>query len=120
MDFDNSKPIYLQIIDHVKKEIIKEELKVGEKMPSQREMAQKLKVNPNTVQRAYREMESMNLIETYRGQGTFIIREQGLIKRLKAEMAEEILDNFLREMLSLGISKDEIIDFISKTEGERK
>lgn len=114
MEFDNSKPIYLQIIDEVKKQLIRGELNMGDKILSQREFAQKMKVNPNTVQRAYREMENMNLVETIRGQGTFICEKTGMLDRIKEEMAESTMRYFLKEMKSLGFEEDKIVESVKK------
>ncbi|WP_350343953.1 GntR family transcriptional regulator [Proteinivorax tanatarense] len=118
MNFDNSKPIYLQIIDYIKIQIIKGELKTGDKILSQRELAQKLKVNPNTVQRAYREMESNNLTETLRGQGTFIVHNEHLVEQLKEEMAEKILNRFFKEVKSLGYKDEEILDLVKQNQSK--
>ncbi|MEW9123348.1 MAG: GntR family transcriptional regulator [Thermotaleaceae bacterium] len=124
MEFDNSKPIYLQIIDSIKKQLIRGELKPGDKILSQREFAQSLKVNPNTVQRAYREMERVCLVETIRGQGTFVCERKGMLEEIQDEMADRILRNFLQEMYSLGFEKDKIIELVAKwqkqMEEERK
>ncbi|AOT69248.1 GntR family transcriptional regulator [Geosporobacter ferrireducens] len=114
MEFDNSKPIYLQIIDDIKKQLIRGELKPGDKILSQRDFAQKIKVNPNTVQRAYREMENMNLVETIRGQGTFIYSREGMLDEIKEEMASRVLKNFLDEMYSLGFDNEKIIELVEK------
>ncbi|AOY77145.1 GntR family transcriptional regulator [Clostridium formicaceticum] len=114
MDFDHAKPIYLQIIDYIKKQIIRGDLKIGDKIPSQRELAQTLKVNPNTVQRAYREMENMHLTETIRGQGTFILEKKELLEALKTEMAETLLKNFIIEMKSLGYENKEVVALVEK------
>ncbi|MGI6102343.1 MAG: GntR family transcriptional regulator, partial [Bacillota bacterium] len=64
---DVSRPIYQQMIDEVKRAIARGELKPGDKLPSHRDMAQEIRVNPNTVQRAYREMEQGGLVQTLRG-----------------------------------------------------
>ncbi|QUH26522.1 GntR family transcriptional regulator [Serpentinicella alkaliphila] len=114
MEFNNSKPIYLQIIDEVKKQLIRGELKIGDKIISQREYAQKMKVNPNTVQRAYREMEIMNLVETLRGQGTFICNRPEMLEEIKEEMAEKIMRSFLMEMKSIGYSDEKTINLIKQ------
>ncbi|MCC5909051.1 MAG: GntR family transcriptional regulator [Clostridiaceae bacterium] len=114
MNFDHTKPIYLQIIDYIKKQIIGGELTIGDKIPSQRELAQQLKVNPNTVQRAYREMEAMELTETIRGQGTFIVEKKQLLEELQLEMAEALLKNFILEIRSLGYDDKEIIKLVEK------
>ncbi|WP_099192736.1 GntR family transcriptional regulator [Tepidibacter mesophilus] len=112
MEFDNSKPIYLQIIEDIKKKLIRGEIKPGDKIPSQRELAKDIKVNPNTVQRAYREMESINLVKALRGQGTFICDEEELLNEIKKEMANEVLIKFVEEMKSLGFKDDEVIDLV--------
>ena len=112
MEFDNTKPIYLQIIDDVKKRLIRGEIKPGDKIPSQREFANEIKVNPNTVQRAYREMESMGLVETLRGQGTFICNQDDLLKDIKRDMASDVLKSFIQEMRSFGFSNEEMISLI--------
>lgn len=114
MEFDTAKPIYLQIIDDIKKQLIRGDLKVGDKVISQREYAQKMKVNPNTVQRAYREMESMNIVETIRGQGTFISNRPEMLEEIKSEMAENILRFFINEMRSLGFDDEKTMDLVRK------
>lgn len=120
MDFDHGRPIYLQIIDYIKKQIITGNLKIGDKVPSQRELAQQLKVNPNTVQRAYREMENMQLAETIRGQGTFIVKRGELLKELQGEMAGTLLKNFILEMQSLGYDDQEILGLVEKYQQDLK
>lgn len=114
MNFDSSIPIYLQIIDLYKKEMLKGKIKMGDKILSQREFAKKYKVNPNTVQRAYREMERMNLVKTLRGQGTFINANRDMIRHMKVERARQHLKNFIDEMNSLGYKKTDVIELIDK------
>jgi len=105
---DGSQPIYKQIIDTYKKQLIRGELKQGDKIPSQRELAEKLRVNPNTVQRAYREMESMNMVETLRGQGTFIAASDAMLRQFKEEMAQGLLKHFVSELRALGYHESEL------------
>lgn len=124
MNFDNSQPIYLQIIEEHKKRIVRGELKKGDKIPSQREYAQIARVNPNTVQRAYREMEILKIVETLRGQGTFVTADELMREQMKKEMAGNLINNFIAEMKSLGYKNQEITDAIVKgllvmEEGER-
>lgn len=120
MDFDHGKPIYLQIIDYIKKQIITGNLKIGDKVPSQRDLAQHLKVNPNTVQRAYREMENLQLTETIRGQGTFIVKRKELLKELQEEMASSLLKNFIIEMRSLGYDDQGILRLVKSFQEKMK
>ncbi len=120
MDFDNSQPIYKQIIDGYKKQIIRGELRQGDKIPSQREYAEKVRVNPNTVQRAYREMESMQMVETVRGQGTFIQANEAARASFREEMAEALLCYFISEISSLGYSSEEAIQMLTNRQFEMK
>ncbi len=120
MDFDNNKPIYIQIIDDIKRKLIRGEIKPGDKILSQREFAKEINVNPNTVQRAYREMEAMGLVETLRGQGTFILGDENMLKTIQTEMAKEMVTNFLKDMKSLGFSQEDIISLITVYMKEEK
>ena len=72
-DFHASKPIYMQIADKIIQQMVRHELKSGAKLPSVREMAIQTGVNPNTIQRTYAELERMAIVETKRGQGTFVV-----------------------------------------------
>ena len=106
MEYNTASPIYLQVINELKKRMVKGELKPGEKMPSNRELAVLFKVNQNTAARIYREMESMGLCYTKRGIGTFVSEEDDMISGLKKEMAEELVRNFMQEMEDLGFQKE--------------
>ena len=120
MEYNTASPIYLQVINELKKRMVKGELKPGEKMPSNRELAVLFKVNQNTAARIYREMESMGLCYTKRGIGTFVSEEDDMISGLKKEMAEELVRNFMQEMEDLGFQKGDIIDRIAGyKEGEK-
>ena len=118
--FDERMPIYLQIVDEVKRDIIKNELKRGDKMPSVRDLSEAMKVNPNTVQRAYQELEREEITYSKRGMGTFISEDEGKIQNIKNEMANIILMQFVDGMKSLGFCKNEIIEVAKKyiEEGE--
>lgn len=120
MEYNTASPIYLQVINELKKRMVKGELKPGEKMPSNRELAVLFKVNQNTAARIYREMESMGLCYTKRGIGTFVSEEDDMISGLKKEMAEELVRNFMQEMEDLGFQKVDIIDRIADYKEEEK
>lgn len=109
IDFNAAYPIYEQVIEEIKKEIVRGELKAGAKLPSQRKLARKIDVNPNTVQRAYREMEQRGLVETKRGRGTFIKDDDQVMIEIKKEMAETAVLNFIEEMISLGFKRENIL-----------
>ena len=120
MEYNTASPIYLQVINELKKRMVKGELKPGEKMPSNRELAVLFKVNQNTAARIYREMESMGLCYTKRGIGTFVSEEDDMISGLKKEMAEELVRNFMQEMEDLGFQKGDLIDRIADYKEEEK
>lgn len=109
MSFDPSRPIYRQIIVGYLKKIIRGDLKLGDKIPSQREYAELAQVNPNTVQRAYREMEQQEIVETVRGQGTFVKISDLHLEQSKTEMAREYVRQYLLEMRELGFNDQEIV-----------
>lgn len=117
MKFNDNLPIYIQIMDLIKKRIILGELKEGEKLASVRELSTELKVNPNTIQRSYQELERENLVFTQRGMGTFVTEDKNIIDELKNNMAASIVGEFLKNMKSLGFSEKEIIDLINKNRG---
>jgi len=110
IDFDAAYPIYEQVIEEIKKEIVRGELKAGAKLPSQRKLAKKIDVNPNTVQRAYREMEQRGLVETKRGRGTFIKDDDQVMIEIKKEMAQTAVIDFIDEMISLGFKRENILE----------
>ena len=113
-DFAKDKPIYLQLVERICGEIIKGHLKVGEKMPSVREYAIESGVNVNTVQRVYKELETMGITETKRGQGTFITEEQVRIEQLREEMKETLAQQFLQAIESLGFTKQEMLSMLMR------
>lgn len=116
MHFNSRVPIYIQVIDDLKKKIIKGELKPGEKLPSSRELALEYEVNPNTAARIYKEMEQMELCYVERGKGTFISSEKDLLPGLRNEVINTLVDDFIEQMSELGFSKQEIIGKISDKE----
>ncbi|MDK4256036.1 GntR family transcriptional regulator [Bacillus sp. JHAA] len=113
-EFQSSKPIYLQIADRVYYRLIRSELSPGDKLPSVREMAVQMKVNPNTIQRTYSEMERLGIVETRRGQGTFVAERSDLKAELKDRLTKDVFKRFIQEMAELGLSPEEMIDGIKQ------
>ncbi|HHY09994.1 MAG TPA: GntR family transcriptional regulator [Firmicutes bacterium] len=112
IDFNTAFPIYLQIIEEFKRQIAVGALKPGEKLPSQRDLAARLKVNANTVQRVYREMELLGLVDTLRGQGTFIREDAALVEQMREEMLANLIDDFIQAMQALDLQDAEIISLL--------
>jgi len=119
-DFQTSKPIYIQIADHIVYQIVRGEIGIGEKLPSVREMAIQSGVNPNTIQRTYRELERIGIAKTKRGQGTFVKEEEELIENLKAQLQKEVINDFVKNMRDLGVTREEmekgVRDFLRRRE----
>lgn len=112
--FNDKSPIYLQIIDNIKMDIITGKLQGQDKLPSIREMSAALKVNPNTLQRVYQELERMDIVYTQRGMGTFVKENIDMVENLKKEMAKEVIDSFMLRMKNLGFTAPQIIEAISE------
>lgn len=108
-EFEASKPIYIQIADKIFQQIIRKEIEPGNKLPSVREMAIQSGVNPNTIQRTYAEMERMGVVETKRGQGTFVVEKQEIVLEMKQTMQREFISQFVNNMRELGMSQDEML-----------
>ena len=113
--FDNNIPIYLQIIDEIKIMIASGSLKLGEKLPSVRELAQNLGVNPNTIQRAFSVLEHEGLVFAERTAGRYITNDEVIIMNLKENLATEELNKFLDYMKKIGFTKEEIIEKIKNS-----
>jgi GntR family transcriptional regulator len=102
-------PIYLQIIEQIKRSIALGVLQAGEQLPTVKQLAMDLTVNPNTVARAYRELEREQVIETAPGRGSFV-RSNGVTEspRVASEIGGDALDLALREAKSVGLGREEV------------
>ena len=120
MEYNTGAPIYLQVINELKKKMVKGELKPGEKMPSSRDLAVEYKVNQNTAARIYREMEMQGWCFTRRGIGTFVSEEENMFGVLKLELGSVLVNNFMHVMWGGGYMKVDIISQIAdyKEDGE--
>ena len=119
ISLQDGAPIYLQIVRQVKFLAASGRLSPGDKLPPVRKLAQDLMINPNTVARAYRELENAGLLTTRPGAGVFI-SELGspLAKKEKIRILNERIDLLLAEADLLGIGIDEMVDLVKK--GQRK
>ncbi|ACT02560.1 GntR family transcriptional regulator [Paenibacillus sp. JDR-2] len=110
--FDNNMPIYIQIMNYVKKQIITGRLNPGDKIESVRDLALELQINPNTIQRTFQELEREGIVETRRGLGRFVTSRESTIMQIKKEMAGELLERFVQGMRELGFEKDDIVAIV--------
>jgi len=111
-EFDDSKPIYKQLVEQFKIAIVTNTYGAGEKLLSVRDYALELRVNPNTINRALLELEDDGLIITKRTNGKFVTEDKKVIEKVKKELAKETIDKFIIDMNNLNISKKEIIELI--------
>ncbi len=118
MRFDENLPIYLQIMDYIKLKIIKKELVEGSKLPSVRDLSTELKVNPNTIQRSYQELEREGLVYSQRGMGTFVSQDRDVLIKLRDNTASNFVNKFIGDMKSLGYEIEDIIKIINQWEGD--
>lgn len=115
IDSRSSTPIYEQIVHAIKEDILKGILQKGDKLPSVREMASLISTNPNTVSKAYQELERERVIETLRGKGTFVASnytpklEEERMNKLKEDIKKIII-----EAHYLGIDKMDLIDIMEE------
>ena len=110
MQFQNGKSIFLQIADSITEKVVSGEFPTGEKIPSVRELAAEMGVNPNTVMRTYSELQAMNIIENQRGIGYFVSSDAQkiILEGKREEFFEKVLPEFLRQAALLGITSDEL------------
>ncbi|MGL4762135.1 MAG: GntR family transcriptional regulator [Sarcina sp.] len=114
-EVNDNEPIYVQIIKHIKVSIVTKILEPGDEIPSRRELAEILKVNPNTVQRAYKDMEGLGLIETVRNFPSKITLNEEVLINIKKELLLDAVSTFTKSMKDLKLSKEEVIDLINKS-----
>lgn len=115
--FDNDRPIYIQIVEKLRIEIVSGNLKQGERLPSVRELALIARVNPNTMQKALVELESEGLIYTERTNGKFVTEDKKLIEKIKKELAKEKVNNYLNDMKNIGITHEEAMQYLQELGG---
>lgn len=116
--FDNDRPIYIQLVEKIKIEIVSGKLKPGERLPSVRELALIARVNPNTMQKALVELENDELIYTERTNGKFVTLNNKLIEKMKKELAKEKVNNYLNDMKNIGITYEESISYLQELGGK--
>ncbi len=121
LDYSSGVPVYRQIIDQIRYGIASGQLKLGEQLPTVRALAVELKVNLNTVSKAYKELEIKNILETQQGTGTFINKtEQVVLEKEREDKLKEICTQFSSAALSYGFSLEEVIRELENMETSKK
>ena len=117
-NFDNERPIYIQLVKKLRLAIITAKYPLGSRLPSVRDLALEAKVNPNTLQKALGELESDGLIYTERTNGKYVTNDSKLVKKFRSDMAKDIVRSFISDMKNIGYSNEEII-LCLKEKGEK-
>lgn len=114
-ELDSDRPIYLQIVEIIKHQIVSGFYKPGDKLPSVRELAGEASVNPNTMQKAFSELERDGLVITQRTTGRTVTEDTRMIADIRQTLAEEKIQMFFSQMKELGYNAGEIISLIEHT-----
>jgi GntR family transcriptional regulator len=112
--FNNRDPVYIQVIQHFKEQIAKGFYVAGQEIPSRRELANQLKINPNTAQRAYKEMEEQRLIYTEGNMPSCITKDEAILKRVREELIIEAVDVFISSIKSINAPLPEVLELVQK------
>lgn len=120
VNFDNNIPIYIQLVEQLKLEIISEELLPGSRLLSVRELALAFQVNPNTMQKALIELERLNLIYTERTNGKYVTNDTKLIQKYKEEYASNLSRNYFSSMEKIGFTEEATIKYLKGLGGDHK
>lgn len=109
IDFRSETPIYIQIMEQIRELVASGELKQGDQLPTVRQLATDLRINFNTVARAYRMLDEVGLISTQKGRGTYIWEEPGAetVAQLRQESLQGLVERFLAQARMMGYSPDE-------------
>ena len=108
--FNPNIPIYLQLIESIKRRIVSGELLPGQRLPSVRDLAQTYAGNPNTAQRALSELERDGLVYSERTAGRFITNDGELIEMTRTELAGAQIESFIQQMRNLGFTKQQLLE----------
>ena len=120
-DLDADRPIYAQLVERIQMQIVSGQYLPGGKLPSVRDVAAVAAVNPNTMQKAFAELERSGLIITQRTFGWSVTEDEEMIRKIRAELAREHVDMFFAKMKELGYSEQDAVDLVKKKyEGEKE
>lgn len=112
--FDNNVPLYLQVIDIIKKKIISGDYQPGDQLESVRYLAGEFEINPNTIQRALSELENQGLLFSQRTRGRYVTEDTNLIKEERFKMSQVLIEESIKALYDLGFSNEDILDAYKK------
>lgn len=118
--FKEDRPIYSQLVEHIKLGIVSGEWSPGSKLPSVRDLAEEAGVNPNTMQRALADLEREGLVHSKRTSGRYITEAIDMIDSIRDAIASENINNFIESMKKLGFTPEQTLDaFKQAVEGDK-
>jgi len=119
LDMRSRKPIYEQLVDKMKELIMNELVIPDEQLPSVRTLATQLSINPNTIQKAYRELETQGFIYSIKGKGSFVNPNNQIKDLEKIEAVKKELEKLFLEALYLGVRAEELIELIKDLDASK-
>lgn len=114
-DMANDRPIYTQLVEIIQMQIVSGSYPPGAKLPTVRELAAAAAVNPNTMQKAFSELERSGLIITQRTNGRNVTEDKGLIHNIRQKLAAEYKEDFFEKMQKLGFSQKDAVEFLKQS-----
>src|SRR5699024_8261673 len=114
LKFNTRDPVYVQVIRYFKEQIATGMLEPGQEIPSRRELANQLKINPNTAQRAYREMEEQGLIRTERNTPSKVTMDERVLGSVRDELLREAVADFVSAVRPINVPVDELLSIIKE------
>ncbi|MGE8079102.1 GntR family transcriptional regulator [Peribacillus loiseleuriae] len=112
--FNNRDPVYLQVVRYFKEQIANGNLMVGQEIPSRRELAATMKINPNTAQKAYKEMEEQGLITTERNFPSKITKNENILQSVREELISAAVDSFVQSIRPINVPMDELLRIVQE------
>lgn len=112
--FDNNVPLYLQVIDIIKKKIISGDYQPGDQLESVRYLAGEFEINPNTIQRSLSELENQGLLFSQRTRGRYVTEDTNLIKEERFKMSQVLIEESIKALYDLGFTNEDILDAYKK------
>ena len=107
-DLDSDRPVFIQIVEKIEQDIISGVYQPGEKLPSVRDIALEAAVNPNTMQKAFSELERSGIVYSKRTSGRFVTEDSKLIEKLRKDKANKEIELFLEKMKKMGFNKEDV------------
>ncbi|MDK2903540.1 MAG: hypothetical protein PWQ93_1459 [Clostridiales bacterium] len=118
IELNNREPVYMQIVMYVKRQILLKKVADGEQLPSRREVAAQLSINPNTVQKAYKLMEDEGFVTTSGNQRSTFCIDDLIFSRINDQLTRDMIKGFIKSAKGINLSFKRVVDLISELWGD--